>query len=902
MGLNSARADLTLSDGWRLQASGQVAASGQTVSLPGFAVETWLPTRVPATVLAAWVSHHSEIDPFYAQNLLSLPPSAGFFDQPWWYRVEFDTADLSPGNLSSGAEVLREVSLEFKGITYGADIWLNGHKIASHDENLGTYRTPRYEIGAYLKPASATNRAEKNVLAILVWPPQDLDLTASWVDWNPTPSDRNMGLWRDVILHPHGSVRLAHAMVATHLPQRVSVGATGAAELTIAVDATNSSDKPVSGRLIAFVSNASATDAASVTVQKPITLQPAESRAIEWTSAEFAQLRISNARLWWPKAMGRANLAKLQVQFVADGQTQADDSQSIMFGMREITSELTSTQARLFSINGWPMQIRGGGWSSDLFLRFSPERLRKELDLAQDLGLNTIRLEGRFEPESFLSEADRRGILIMPGWVCCNAWQKISEWDTYAGGRNFKIAADSLRDQINEFRSHASVFVFLYGSDQAPTARVEESYYKVFKERHWPNPVLSSAADTTTSLNGRSGLKMNGPYDYVPPSYWYVDQNQAGGAWGFCAETSPGPSIPRLESLREFIRPDHLWPVSGDWSFHAGLNEFHSIDLFTNAMKLRYGPSSTLEDFVKKAQVMGYDGHRAMFEAFAKNKYRTATGVIQWMLNNSWPSVIWHLYDHSLRPSGAYYAVKKSNEPLHAQYSYDDQSIYVVNNTYAPFENVNLVTTEFDAQMNVIFFDKRVLNVQGDTSMRALALPNALTVASASNLYYVKLELRAADGRELSQNFYWLSKIHETFDWANTDFYHTPVVQEGDLTELQKLPTVALEVKWATTPSTDDLITGVVHLKNASQQLSFFNHFRLLTADGRELLPVEWSDNDVSLVSGETRELTFRYHVSTGVGQLQNRRMTKSRMATSSALKVEVSGWNTNTALVPSAP
>ena len=75
---------------------------------------------------------------------------------------------------------------------------------------------------------------------------------------------------------------------------------------------------------------------------------------------------------------------------------------------------------------------------------------------------------------------------------------------------------------------------------------------------------------------------------------------------------------------------------------------------------------------------MAYEGERAMFEAYGRNKY-TATGVIQWMLNNAWPSLIWHLYDFYLRPGGGYFGTKKANEPLHVQYSYDDRSIAVVN-------------------------------------------------------------------------------------------------------------------------------------------------------------------------------------------------------------------------------
>ena len=55
------------------------------------------------------------------------------------------------------------------------------------------------------------------------------------------------------------------------------------------------------------------------------------------------------------------------------------------------------------------------------------------------------------------------------------------------------------------------------------------------------------------------------------------------------------------------------------------------------------------------------------------------------MLNNAWPSIIWHLYDWYLRPGGGYFGTKKANEPLHVQYSYDDHSVVVVNSYYKRF-------------------------------------------------------------------------------------------------------------------------------------------------------------------------------------------------------------------------
>ena len=135
---------------------------------------------------------------------------------------------------------------------------------------------------------------------------------------------------------------------------------------------------------------------------------------------------------------------------------------------------------------------------------------------------------------------------------------------------------------------------------------------------------------------------MNGPYDYVAPSYWTLDKDLLGGAWSFNTETSMGPAVPPVESLRAMFPKEKLWPVNDAWDYHSGGGPFKSIGLYKTAVDQRYGPSDNVEDFARKSQAISYEGERAMFEAFSRNKYE-ATGVIQWMLNNAWPSVIWHL-------------------------------------------------------------------------------------------------------------------------------------------------------------------------------------------------------------------------------------------------------------------
>ena len=375
--------------------------------------------------------------------------------------------------------------------------------------------------------------------------------------------------------------------------------------------------------------------------------------------------------------MGEPHLEMLTLSFTESGHV--SDEQSVRFGIREITSELTDKGFRLFHVNGKPILIRGAGWSQDMLLRQDPEKLRDELSMVRDMHLNTIRLEGKMETDEFFHLADEQGILVMLGWCCCDHWE---HWDKWQPG-TLDIATASLRSQMLRIRSHPSLLVWLNGSDNPPPANVESAYLAIESETHWPNPVLSSASATPTTVTGKSGVKMTGPYDYVAPSYWLVDTNRYGGAYGFNTETSPGPAIPTLSSIKKFIPTDELWPPNATWSFHYGGGEFKELAVFDDAMKSAYGPAKDAAEYIRIAQTMSYDTERAMFEAYSRNKY-TSTGVIQWMLNNAWPSMIWHLYDYYLDTGGGYFGAKKACEPLHVQYSYDDHSVHVVNSTYQP--------------------------------------------------------------------------------------------------------------------------------------------------------------------------------------------------------------------------
>jgi exo-1,4-beta-D-glucosaminidase len=827
---------LLLRQNWAIQSSSDVRDAPAALSAAEYKPEGWYPATLPSTVLSALVDDHVYPDPYTGMNLRQVPgasypigtnfsnvlmPPESPFRRSWWYRTSFQVPADYKG---------RTVWLGFDGVNFRANVWMNGKQIASANQMAGAWRLFEFDVTAAAKPG------ETNTLAVEIFPPQPNDLAITFVDWNPLPPDKDMGLWRDVYLSASGPVAVRFPAVFTAL----NSPANDVASLTVRCELRNAAARVVDGTLRGRIEG--------VAFEREVKLGPHETRVMHLTPDEFPQLKIAKPRLWWPAQVGAQEMYPLELTFETSGKI--SDTANIQFGIREVTSEVDAKGHRLFRINGKNILVRGAGYSFDMLLRSAPERQDAELRYVRDMNLNAIRFEGKLEDDHFLELCDRYGILVLAGWCCCDHWEKWQDW----GAEDETIAAQSLRDQLRRLERHPALLDWMYGSDNPPPPKIEKIYLDVIKETDWPNPYHSSASAKPTKLGGATGVKMTGPYEYVAPAYWLLDASR-GGAHGFNTETSPGPSPPPIESLERMLPPEHRWPIDSWWSFHAGGGEFKDIHVFSQALNARYGPSASLEEFARKSQMMAYEGHRAMFEAYGRNKY-TATGVIQWMLNNAWPGLIWHLYDWYLRPGGSYFGAKKANEPLHIQYSYDDRSIVVVNSYYKKFSGIRAKAAVYNLDMTEKFSREVTAEIGEDSSTRVFTLPE---ITGLSETYFVNLALWDGSGAAVSRNFYWLSTKPETLDWEKSTWFVTPAKTFADYTGLDALAQVELKVNSETRQNGADRIT-TVFIENTGHALAFGIRIKLNKgADGGEVLPVLWEDNYFALMPGERREIAATY-------------------------------------------
>lgn len=822
---------------WQIQSTAKAPFTGAQVGSTTFQPEAWYPVSGRATVMAGLIENGLYPDVFHSDNLRAVqsPDASGKgFVIPWWYRSTF-TLGAQPG---------LHTLLRTNGLIANADVWVNGKQVASRDDVAGAY--PVHEIDV-----THLVQAGSNAIALRVHPADPRNsLSIGWVDWNPTPPDNNMGPWRGVDIVRTGAVELRFA----HVSPNLSLPDLAHADLTVSVEARNL-DAVARRTTIAGT-------VAGVKLTRTLTLAPGQTQTVTFTPQTDPGLALDHPRVWWPYAMGAQPMYQLALTADVDGAT--SDTAQASFGIRSVSAHLTADGYQQFVVNGKPLLIRGGGWAPDMFLRDDPARMEAEFAYVKNLGLNTIRLEGKLENARFYAIADRDGVLVLPGWECCDKWESAAKtggepWDA----QTEKVAAASMASEARLLRNHPSVIGFLIGSDHAPPPAVAKMYVDTLRAEGWNLPIVAAAANEGTAETGPSGMKMDGPYAWIPPSYWYTDQ--LGGAFGFDSEVGAGATIPRLEDVQAMLSPQEqeaLWKYPQTRQYHAAASwsPFSRLTAFDEALAKRYGAPTSLADYVAKAQLDNYANTRAQFEAFNAHMdaAKPATGVVYWMLNNAWPALHWHLYDYAMNPAGAYFGAKKANEPLHIQYSYDTRGIVLVNHTLAAQHDLtaNVRVRNLDGSVQLQKHLQQ-LDIAGNHAQQVFALP---ALNHLSRTYFVELELAAADGKPVSRNVYWLSTKPDVLDWAKSNWYLTPLTQYADLTALQALKTAASDVHATLRHDGDDAVVEVtLSLPASAKSVALFQHVAIKQAGGALALPITWSDNDVTLWPGEFVTLTARY-------------------------------------------
>ncbi len=824
-----------LESGWNITSASNISGDEALISQSSYDASRWYAVKhMPATVLQVLEDNGVYKNLYEGMNLTA---PGDLWKQDWWYRTTFSAP--------AGRDVY---SLVFRGINYRADIWLNGHKIADSSQVVGMYDSFEFDVTKFIRADGP------NVLAVKVTPERGLlsedgvvvgdhtvELADSWLDWInwkyigyhdpehkvniPFVPDRNAGIWK------------------RPLP------ALSPAALTVYCDLRNHSEKPVSGILHGEISRAGKS---TIAFENKVTLRPSETAEVAVTPSDVAQLSVADPELWWPYRWGRPNLYHLKMDFISDGKT--SDTQEIDFGIRKITQardqdnsfpEIGSGGGNFYlQINGRDYLIRGAAYTPDLLFENDPDRDAAMISYVKDLGLNLIRWELKIADETMIERADREGVPVMLGWMCCTQWE---HWNLWSAEDQW-VARASLRARLNELRSHPAVVLWANGSDGLPPDPILNDYHEIEKELHWQNAIVDTVADRNRSW---SGIHMEGPYVWRPPYYWFSDVY--GPARGSSA--------------------DHLWPPDDYWYFHAGGNEGGNNTLanIRRALNQRYGPTNSAEELAKKAQLAYYEDVRAQYESYATH-WSNRKMVMHWMMNSPWPSFFGHLFDYYFKQGGGYFGAKKAMLPVSVVWDYyatADRStahVYAVNQTAEPLRHVNVSLAFYN-----IDGTRKYANETKDLEVAPYSSVPALSVAripGLSSTYFVRCRMSAADGSVLADNTYWESTTDDDLGSPkNDDQFITKLVKWADLSALDTMPRSEVTATSKFSEAKGEGTTRIT-LTNHSNHVAFFLRAEITKgANGEEVLPIIYDDNYITLYPHEARTLVATFAMSASDGR-----------------------------------
>jgi exo-1,4-beta-D-glucosaminidase len=902
--------------GWEVQSSAVATQTGAQISTPGFNTSTWLPVTnddagAPGTEVEALAqngkcpgdtalqpvnqSTSSPNSVFFSNNMQLCygfmskigPDTVSEFSVPWWWRTDF-TPNLAAGQTAT---------LIVNGVIGTANVWVNGTEVATSATVTGDYTRLTFNISSLI-------RSGTNSLAIEVNPNDPTTMyTLDNVDWTQIPPDNNTGIQFPVQLQVDGALAVGNS----HVNQNDAADLSSAA-LTVKTDVTNYTASAQAATVTATITPPN--NGTPITMTQNVTVPASTTQTVTFTPSSYPSLTIASPQVWWPYQLGAQPLYTLGVS-VAQGTTQYN-STSEPFGIRTVTSYLTGSNAiepsgaRAFKINGVPIVIRGGGWSPNLFLHYSAADTAKQIALMKNMGVNAIRLEGHIMPNDWFAQMDAAGILVNGGFQCCDAWQ-VSGTLTQA---QLNVLQNSAQTIGTNLRNHPSVFSFQW-SDNQPSAQQESVSITGFTAADFypQTPLIASAEYKSTTTLGVSGQK-EGPYDWVPPDYWYdtthlgtdTTVTNAGAAWGYDSEESAGDTVPTMDSLNRFMSASdlsNLWQNPKFNQYHANYEphcrlgySFGTLCHFDAALDARYGTPTSLSQYVQEAQALDYEDTRAQFEAFiahANNTPLPSTGTIYWQMNKGWPSLLWFLYNSDGDQAGSYFGVQEANRPLHA--------IYTLDNGTVTLDNLGGTTqTGLSVEAKVYNLAGTVLNDQTASNISLTSqqvLSNVLTpvvpTTPAGTTYFVELQLKE-NGTLVDRNVYWLSTTPDVVNWSKSLGSPVGTVnQYANLTGLQTLPQSSITATSSTVtqagPDGADRATTVTITNTSSSTVAFLLRadIRRGTATGQELSGDNelqssiWQNNDITLFPGESQTVTATWN---------------SADLNGATAVVSVSGWN----------
>jgi len=832
---------------WKLAPQADSVYTVSQVATAGFNTNGWINAIVPGTVFYSYVAAGKEPNPDYAGNIYKVDKAK--YNKPYWYRTEFSAAGFPAG---------KRIWLNFAGINKRGEVYLNGHHVGTVD---GLMQTEKYDITDLL------NKNRLNAIAVLVFTPGTSHGLAnreaptylssgSW-DWMPSVPGLNSGITDVVTVSATGPANIEDPWIRTDLPDK------SLANLMVKVKLNNSTGQPVTGKLKLVI------NPGNIIVTTPsITLSGNSSQSVELEKSQYPALSIKNPKLWWPngyggKTDGTQYLYNCSVQFETAGDKPSDVVEKA-FGIRKISSDTTALNGPLrVYVNDVPILIKGGNWGmSDYMLKARGKDYETRIRFHQAMNFNMIRnWTGEVTDEAFYDYCDKYGIMVWDDFWLNN----------FGAIDSLSVFKSNAIEKVKRLRDHPSVVIWCGANEGVPGGNPKGPLNVAIEDAIKDNdstdriylPRSNAGVNNPNfSIHGNSRiLSGSGIWGNVDPKTYFTDPHNgylfSMNNYGLRSELGIATFV-NIESFKKFMPKDY-WvaptPESVDsktnmWARHyfstdGGLGGGSQPVRYINDINKSYGKATSLEDFCKKAQLQNVESMKAMFEAWNDHMWNNASGMLIWMSQSAYPSMIWQTYDYYYDLTGAYFGAKTACEPVHIQWNAATNAIKVINNKPYGIKGLIAEAEVYNMNGKIVpgYSQKKKLDVNATSATDAFtAFADSSNAAKLSAVHFLKLKLFDAHGGLVSENFYWIGNTYL------------------DYTALSKMPSTGKSIA-ASQPKLSTAKNGVNRLltytiTNHSKTTAAFGiRAQLLNSAGKQILPALFSDGYFSLMQGETKTL-----------------------------------------------
>jgi len=610
--------------------------------------------------------------------------------------------------------------LEFHGVDYIADIWINNKYIGNHE---GYFQIFDFDITKFLKDGK--NNVIVRVNSPLENYPENFSLHKTLLKgvfshhdtrpggaWDPIGQDRNSGgIYGDIYLKAYKKYKFEKLKITPTID-----GENANIEISFFLKGL---DKKAKSNFFDFENGFETSKNKKAKIEiSPYNFSGKSyqfDKKIYIDKENHLNIILKNPKLWQTYDRGFPFLYKLTIKL--------DDTKiEEVFGIRSIKKD----EKGIFYLNGKPLFLKGTNYISSQYLSEMDESaFRKDLNLMKDANINTIRVHAHIEPKIFYKLCDEMGFLV---------WQDYNLQWGYVEDKNFnQKALNQAKDMVDQLYNHPSVFLFCIHNEPPWDSPWMKWKYPDYNPNQ--NKVLDDMLYLVLTKYDRYHMFKKVSSNIEHPWYgWYSKKytDYAKPSRAMIVSEFGAQALPDYKSLVKIVSVDYIFPKNNKkalkvWKYH----NFQPDWTKKNGIKM----GKNIYEFIKNSQSYQKNLIKFAAEMLRIQKYKNVSAIYQFMFNEGWPSINWGIVDYYRNPKPGYFALKKAYEPVLPIAKFDGEKveIYVVNDKLERFKDVKL---------DIVVFDKIFKSYNFEILPDTVKKIDTVTLPKDANMFKLKLYIK----------------------------------------------------------------------------------------------------------------------------------------------------------------